>query len=111
MKAKPVKLIQGEGYVECPITEATHVTLWIPGPSGPLTLPVMLKGTREGTHCWSWNGCVVAPTLRPSIKTKGTDQQGKEFVCHTWVNDGQAHYLTDSTHEHAGKTLDLLEVL
>lgn len=32
------------------------------------------------------------------------------FRCHTWVNDGKAQFLPDSTHEHAGKTLDLLEV-
>lgn len=34
----------------------------------------------------------------------------REVRCHTWINDGQAQYLEDSTHEFAGKTLDLLEV-
>jgi hypothetical protein len=105
MKAKPVKLIHGEGYQECPISEATHVTLNIPGPSGTLTLPVILSGTREGTGCWSWNGSTEAPTLRPSVLTNGHD-----FRCHSWINDGQAQFLDDSSHEHAGKTLDLLDV-
>lgn len=105
MKAKPVKLIYGQGYVACTIAEATHVTLNFPGPVGQLTLPVICHGPRAGTNCWTWNGSTESPTLRPSIKTTGTS-----FVCHSWVNEGRAQFLEDSTHEHAGRTLDLLDV-
>lgn len=105
MKAKPVKLIFGEGYIECPVEEATHVTLNIPGPSGKLTLPVMLHGKRDGTGNWTWNGNVDTPTLRPSVLTTGHN-----FRCHSWINDGKAQFLSDCSHEFAGQTLDLYDV-
>jgi len=105
MKAKPVKIVQGEGYVGCPVEEATHVTINIPGPNGILTLPVILRGTRAGTNCWTWNGSTDSPTLKPSVLSTGHN-----FRCHTWINEGKAIFLSDCSHEHAGKTLDLLEV-
>lgn len=106
MKAKPVKLIYGEGYVEAPIAEATHVKLNFPGPVGLLILPVILKGTRDGTNCWTWNGDTEKPTLRPSVLTK----IGERVRCHTWVNDGKAQFLDDCSHELRGQTVDMLEV-
>ena len=105
MKAKPVKLIYGEGYVSCPVDEATHVTLNIPGPTGRLTLPVIQRGTREGTGCWTWNGSTDAPTLRPSVLTTGHN-----FRCHSWINDGHAQFLDDCSHEMANTTVLLLDV-
>jgi Family of unknown function (DUF6527) len=112
MKAKPVKLVYGDGYFDCPIEEATHVELNFPGPVGKLHLPVILKGTRDGTNCWTWNGDVDKPTLRPSILTTGYTRNGgdKPVHCHTWVNDGQAQFLDDCTHELRGHTVDMLEV-
>jgi len=105
MKSKPVRIVQGEGYVGCPVDEATHLTVNIPGPTGRLTVPVIRHGTREGTGCWSWNGDIEFPTLRPSLLTTGHD-----FRCHIWLNDGKAQFLDDCSHEHRGKTLDLLDV-
>lgn len=105
MKVKPVKLVAGEGYIECPIVEATHVTLNIPGPTGKLTLPVITHGTRDGTGCWTWNGSVDVPTLRPSVLTTNHN-----FRCHSWINDGQAKFLSDCSHEYANMTIDLLDV-
>lgn len=32
MKAKPVKMVYGEGYFDCPIEEVTHVKLKLPWP-------------------------------------------------------------------------------
>lgn len=89
----------------CPIAEATHVTLNLPGPTGLLTLPVIRQGAREGTGCWTWNGNTELPTLKPSVLTTC-----ERFRCHSWINDGQAVFLTDSSHEFAGKTVPLLEV-
>lgn len=105
MKSKPCKIVEGQGYVQCEPSEATHLTINIPGPTGFLTLPVMIGGTRAGTNNWTWNGNVDSPTLKPSVRTTGIG-----WVCHSWINDGKAQFLTDSTHEHAGKTLDLLNV-
>lgn len=107
MKAKPVKLIQGKGYVHCSVAEATHVTINIPGPSKLLTLPVILKGSRKDTGCWSWNGSIDAPTLKPSVLTKSFSNI---FRCHSFINDGKVQFLSDCSHEHAGKTLNLLNV-
>lgn len=100
--AKPVRLIYGQGYEPCPIEEATHLTIDIPGPVGRLTLPVMLKGRREGTGCWTWNGSTTAPTLRPSLKTTGHD-----YLCHTWITDGHAQYLDECSHDLRGQTAPL----
>lgn len=68
MKAQPCKLIPGEGYVKCSLEECTHVTLNIPGPTAQLTLPVILKGKREGTGCWTWNGDIDKPTFNPCFE-------------------------------------------
>lgn len=105
MKALPVRLTP-EGYVACSVEEATHVTLNLPGPTGRLTLPVILKGTREGTKCWSWNGSTEKPTLRPSVKT----ESWRGWICHSWINDGQIQFLSDSNHALANQTVELLDV-
>ena len=105
MKAKPVKIVQGEGYVPCALEEATHVTLNIPGPTGLLTLPVIFRGTREGTGCWTWNGSTDAPTLKPSVLTTGHD-----FRCHSWINGGKAQFLNDCSHAYRGQEIELGEV-
>lgn len=105
MKARPVRLIYGQGYEPCAESEATHVTLNIPGPTGLLTLPVILSGKRDGTGCWTWNGSTDAPTLRPSVLTTGHN-----FTCHSWINDGNAQFLDDCSHEFAGQTMVLHEV-
>ena len=131
MKAKPLKFIGGQMLLTSP-GEATHVRIHLPGPAGPLVLPVITRGTRSGTACWSWNMDVHRPTLKPSVLVNNghyAHQPGSDktcwceynrqhpgetsftcFRCHTWINDGQAQFLPDSTHEHAGKTLDLLDV-
>lgn len=109
MRAKPVKLVPGSGYHECAKAEATHVTLNIPGPTGLLTLPVLLHGPRENTPCWTWNGSTDAPTLRPSVLTQGSffdrDDKVRPFRCHSWINDGHAQFLDDCSHEMKGKTV------
>jgi hypothetical protein len=111
MKAQPVKLTLSDGYTPCPITEATHVTLNIPGPTGRLTLPVIQHGTRAGTNCWTWNGSTDAPTLRPSVLSEGYSiLSDGPFRCHSWINDGQAQFLADCSHELASTTVPLLEV-
>lgn len=112
MKALPVILVPVQGYVPVPAAEATHVTLHFPGPSGRITLPVIQRGTREGTGCWTWNGDTEKPTLRPSVLTEGITRIGEKvkFRCHTWVTDGKAQFLDDCSHDLRGQTIDMLEV-
>lgn len=107
-KAIPIKILNAR-YVECPVEEATHVTIKLPGPTGKITLPVILHGTRDGTNCWSWNGNVELPTLKPSLLSEGGWEDTK-FKCHTWINDGKAQFLPDCSHELVGQTVDLLPV-
>lgn len=126
MKALPLKMAaDGNSHSPCKPHEATHVMLHMPGPIPNRIIPVILKGTRAGTGCWTWNGDTEKPTLRPSIATSGcrqiTDEEGARIMageeldlpkinCHTWVNDGMVQFLADCTHELAGQTLPLLEV-
>lgn len=132
MKAKPI-IFDNNAYVEVEPSRATHLKLNLPGPSGVMLLPVMIKGTREGTGKWTWNGDTENPTLKPSVLVQSGHfdpgfKQGDPcwcsyfkqhpeekpvfacFRCHTWINDGQAQFLADSSHEFAGQTLDLLEI-
>ena len=110
MKAKPMVLVPGLGYAECDTHEATHLTLRIPGPTGLLTLPVVQgNATRAGTSCWTWNGSVDAPTLRPSVLTQ-YDGADRNWRCHSWINDGAAQFLEDCSHSMAGQTAALLDV-
>lgn len=109
MKARPVRLIYGQGYEPCSADEATHITLNIPGPTGVLTLPVIQRGTRAGTGCWTWNGSTDAPTLRPSVLTQG-HHVDHPFRCHSWITDGKAQFLDDCDHALRSTTVDLLEV-
>lgn len=104
MKAKPFWRT-ADGWAQCEIDQATHVQLRIPGRPGPLTLPVIRKGTREGTGCWSWNGSTDAPTLRPSVLTVGHN-----WRCHSWITDGNAQFLDDCSHDMKNTTVPLLDV-
>lgn len=104
MKAQPM-ILGGKGYEPCQPAEATHLKLNFPGPQGTLIIPVMIGGTREGTQNWTWNGDVEKPTVKPSVKTHGCD-----YLCHSWVNDGQAKFLDDCTHELRGQTVEMLDV-
>lgn len=108
MKAKPLRKVADNTWEICQPEDASHVEINMPGPSGRLMLPIMLKGTRKNTNQWTWNGDTEKPTLRPSLLSKPGD--GNSIICHSWVNDGQAQFLNDSTHELAGQTIDLLDV-
>jgi hypothetical protein len=104
MKAKPVTLRNGHP-VERPIEEATHVIINLPGPVGKLMLPVL-----PTAHGWDWNRNATAPTLQPSILTKGSVEGGEPFVCHCYVTDGKVQFLGDCTHEFVNQTIDLHDV-
>ena len=125
MKAQPVINVPGVGYQPAPADQATHVALNFPGPVGLLHLPVVRHGKREGTGCWTWNGSVDAPTLRPSVLTQGVHKMTAEehkilmaggkieqrpYRCHTWVTHGQAYFLDDCSHALQGQVVDMLEL-
>ena len=107
MKCIPLKL--DESYIQCNPDEATHIYLNLPGPLTNRIIPVIIKGKREGTRCWSWNGETESVTIKPSVRTSGEDENGKH-VCHSFINDGKVIFLDDCSHELKGQTLDLLDV-
>lgn len=80
------------GYF-CPGCKSAHV-LPIEGPGHPV---------------WTWNGSVDNPTLTPSIlaTTPFPPEDGGPHVCHHFLREGRLEFLQDSTHDLAGKTVDL----
>lgn len=107
MKAKPMRMAGGN-YHPCSETEATHVELNMPCPIATRMIPIVtFAGLRQPGPCWVWNFDTEFPTLTPSIKTEGG---GTGVVCHSFVTGGRVAFCHDSTHENAGKTLELLEV-
>lgn len=104
MKAKPYKRV-GNELLPCEPSEATEVRIMIPGPMPLRRIPVIIKGKRNETNCWSWNGDTEKPTFKPSVLTRCG-----EHLCHSFVNDGLVKFLSDCSHEYAGKTMELLDV-
>lgn len=104
MISQPLKYSDNK-FGPCIPEEATHLKFRMPGPVGQLVLPIMIGGTRTGTNNWTWNGDIDKPTLRPSVLTSN-DRLG--LRCHTWINDGMAVFLDDTTHELRGQTINLL---
>lgn len=66
---------------------------------------ISAKGNRP---VWAFNGDMERPTFSPSVLVKYPWGEAKEEkVCHSFVNDGQIQFLSDCTHQLAGKTVDL----
>jgi hypothetical protein len=63
----------------------------------------------NGQNDWHWNEDKVKPTFSPSILTQYPNWGAEGFVkrCHSFVEDGNIRYLSDCTHELAGKTVPL----
>jgi hypothetical protein len=65
---------------------------------------------------WSFNGDINSPSFTPSLlnrtQTMNNDTQMLEdnSRCHLFVTNGKIEYLSDCTHEYAGKTLNLLDL-
>lgn len=98
MKAK-IDNINGVDYLTFKVTEEI----------GFMQLPVITKGTRDGTNAWTWNGDLEKPTLRPSIRTGYYN--GKEMTeIHYWLNDGIADCLSDCKDGNNGKQIMLLDL-
>jgi hypothetical protein len=57
---------------------------------------------KDLSPCWEWNGSLEAPTFKPSLNVTGGN-----FVCHSFITDGQIRFEADST-QRAGETLDLV---
>lgn len=76
----------------------------------PTTIPVITKGSRDKTGAWTWNGSLDKPTVRPSVRTKYFNKEGKKVELHYWLNDGICKCLSDCTDGNAGKELELSNI-
>lgn len=54
-----------------------------------------------GPNSWGWNGDLDAPTFTPSIAARGM------IFCHSFVENGQIRFLSDSEHALAGQTVPM----
>lgn len=54
---------------------------------------------------WGFNGNMKKPTFTPSILIHPSDNQPQ---CHTFVTNGRIEFLSDCTHEYAGKIIDMI---
>lgn len=61
---------------------------------------------------WSFNGDVDKPTFKGSMLVHAdTEPDGQKTPrCHSFVEDGKIRYLSDCTHDYAGRTVDLPEL-
>jgi Family of unknown function (DUF6527) len=71
---------------------------WCPGCDGLHV--IVVKADKHPV--WEWDGNVEAPTVGPSVKVTGHDG-----VCHYFIKAGQLEFCGDSTHELAGKTVQI----
>ena len=55
---------------------------------------------------WAFNGDVERPTVNPSILVT-TRFPDHTKICHSFIRDGRIQFLSDSTHQLAGKTVEL----
>lgn len=83
----------------CPGCAATR-----DGYEGLHMLPITGDASKRPT--WTFDGNLEAPTLSPSILTRG-DWAGIPYVCHSFLRAGGFEFLSDCTHPLAGQTVDL----
>ena len=62
--------------------------------------------TVNGPAGWQWNLSLSKPTFRPSLMVN-KDRLCNLPRCHSMITSGLIHFLEDSTHILAGKTVDL----
>ncbi len=75
---------------------------------GLMSIPVIIKGSREKYNAWTWNGSIEKPTLKPSVRTQYFDNEKGLTEIHYWLNNGVCECLPDCKDGNAGKNINLL---
>lgn len=55
---------------------------------------------------WGWDRELEKPTFTPSVHVS-YNRGDTEYVCHSFIRNGQFVFLNDCTHEYAGMTVDI----
>jgi hypothetical protein len=61
---------------------------------------------QPGLPLWSFNGNLDAPTFHPSLVVRWTRRE-LSVLCHSFIRDGRMQFLSDCTHEFAGRTVEI----
>lgn len=82
---------------------------------GPFTHLFNCPGCNQShgidTKRWYYNEDEDRPTVTPSILVRGYDEVHREnFVCHSFITNGNIQFLSDCTHDLAGQTVPLEDV-
>ena len=78
--------------------------LYMPG-VGDWNLALPVDGSPGS---WQYNGDIYNPTFSPSILTESRGGNIRIILRnHVFIRDGMIQYLSDCTHEYAGKTIPL----
>lgn len=83
--------------------------LWVMCPGCKMEHHIHTREAERVGPKWDFDGNYEAPTFSPSLLvtyTWGPEQ--KQNVCHSFIRKGFWEFLGDCTHEHAGKTIPLI---
>jgi hypothetical protein len=85
--------------------DGRYVLFVCPGCKRDHVIPV-----KNHPNAWEFNGDYNRPSLRPSILSNSGRADPDSHICHSFVTDGKIQFLSDSTHELAGMTVELPEM-
>jgi len=84
--------------------EPEYLAWHCPGCEGGHVVPVNGHSSGRG---WQWNGSLDSPTLIPSVLVNVGGANPTAPICHCFITNGQILFLSDSTHELAGQTVEI----
>lgn len=87
------------------IVPGQRLAFFCPACKAPHFVHVTLGGVDSG---WSFNSNYEKPTFFPSVMARGYSERLRtDFVCHSYVFDGQIRFLGDCSHGMIGMTVPL----
>lgn len=107
-----------------------HLQMWCPGCDELHAVTLVGPDGYTPPTCWTWNGSIEMPGVEPSILVRANQWPTEEFpelktavrrrarhpdvpvggttVCHSFLRAGRWQFLTDSTHDLAGQTVEMV---
>ena len=99
-------------YIETPTKDKQHISAdyCFMCPGCGVYHGVWTTNRNDNQAIWQFNGDVNKPTVSPSLLVRFTPMNGKDAVCHSFINDGMIQFLSDCTHKLANSTVELPEI-